>query len=248
MNRRDLLNAFAGAVLCPVCTVAAEKAHWSYQGATGPDQWGSLDTADRACSVGDQQSPIDVGETIKAQLPPLEIAWGPNPDTIINNGHTIEVNCPTGGALTVGMDKYALKRFHFHRPSEHLVAGKKFPMEAHFVHQSASGSLAVVGALIEAGKANPVFARVVATMPQTAGPAVKADPAINPNGLLPSGHDYYLYSGSLTTPPCSETVSWLLLTNPIEVAAADIAGFAKLYPMNARPVQSVNRRFVLRSA
>lgn len=92
-----------------------------------------------------------------------------------------------------------------------------------------------------------VFAKVVATMPPAEGPPVKADPGIDPNGLLPAKFGYYLYSGSLTTPPCSETVDWMLLTNPIEVAETDIAAFATLYPMNARPVQKLDRRFVLRS-
>jgi len=121
-------------------------------------------------------------------------------------------------------------------------------MEAHFVHANAAGGLAVIGALMTAGRTNGVFAKIVSTMPQTEGPAMKADTGIDPNGLLPAARSYYRYWGSLTTPPCSETVDWLLLTDPIQVAEADIARFAKLFPMNARPVQKVNRRFVLRSA
>jgi carbonic anhydrase len=124
---------------------------------------------------------------------------------------------------------------------------KSFPMEAHFVHAHASGALAVVGALMVAGKPNPVFSKIIATMPTHEGETVKADPAINPNGLLPGRLAYYRYPGSLTTPPCSETVEWLLLTDPLQVADADIAGFAKLYGMNARPAQKANRRAVLRS-
>ena len=121
-------------------------------------------------------------------------------------------------------------------------------MEVHFVHANAAGSLAVVGVLMATGKPNPVFSKIVATMPEKAGPPVKADAAINPNGLLPAARSYYRYEGSLTTPPCSETVDWLLLTTPIQVAEADVARFGKLYAMNARPVQKVHRRFVLRSS
>jgi carbonic anhydrase len=140
-----------------------------------------------------------------------------------------------------------LLQFHFHRPSEHTIGGKNFPMEVHFVHQHASGGLAVIGVLMATGKPNAVFNKVIATMPAKEGPAVKADMAINPNGLLPASRSYYRYPGSLTTPPCAETVEWLLLTTPVAVADADVAAFAKLYPMNARPVQKANRRDVLRS-
>ena len=120
-------------------------------------------------------------------------------------------------------------------------------MEVHFVHAHSSGALAVVGALMVAGKPNRVFSKIVATMPTHEGETVEADPAVNPNQLLPARLTYYRYPGSLTTPPCSETVEWLLLTDPIQVADADIAVFAKIYAMNARPVQNANRRAVLRS-
>jgi len=136
---------------------------------------------------------------------------------------------------------------HFHRPSEHLIGGKNFPMEAHFVHRADSGALAVVGVLLAEGKPNAAFGQIVATMPAKQGAAVEADAGINPNGLLPTKLNYYRYEGSLTTPPCSEIVEWLLLTTPIQVAASDVASFAKLYPMNARPAQKDNRRYVLQS-
>ncbi|MEX1083460.1 MAG: carbonic anhydrase [Xanthobacteraceae bacterium] len=248
MNRRRALGALAGLALCPLCAAkgsAAEGAHWSYEGATGPDKWGNLDAASKICSAGTQQSPIDIAGPIKAQLPPLRISWRKTADTIVNNGHTIQLNTAEGGTLTLGKDTYRLLQFHFHRPSEHLIGGKSFPMEAHFVHGKASGGLAVVGVLMTTGKPNPVFNKIVATMPAQAGPPITADTAIDPNGLLPRNRDYYRYAGSLTTPPCSETVEWLLLTNSIQAAEADIAGFAKLYAMNARPVQPLNRRMLL---
>jgi carbonic anhydrase len=118
-------------------------------------------------------------------------------------------------------------------------------MEAHFVHRADSGALAVVGVLMSTGKPNAAFAKVVATMPAKEGPPVKADPSFNPNDMLPRKLTYYRYPGSLTTPPCAETVEWLLLTNPITVTESDVAAFAKLYPLNARPVQRDNRRYVL---
>lgn len=248
MHRRNVLKALAGLAICPVCTTsgfAAEGAHWSYEGAAGPAKWGDLDAANKVCSIGSQQSPIDIGATVKSQLPALKLAWAKTADTIVNNGHTIQLNFAEGSTMKLGDTVYKLLQVHFHRPSEHLIAGKNFPMEAHFVHRADSGALAVVGVLLAEGKANAAFGKIVATMPATEGPAVKADAAINPNALLPAKLSYYRYEGSLTTPPCSEVVDWLLLTTPMQVAASDVAGFAKLYSMNARPAQKDNRRFVL---
>lgn len=249
MHRRDALKLFAGLALCPVCadSTFAAAAHWSYEGEGGPEKWGGIDAANQSCSTGNQQSPIDIGQTVRAQLSPLRIAWGKRANTIVNNGHTVQVNFSEGSTLSAPGGSYRLVQLHFHHPSEHHVGGKSFPMEAHFVHANAAGSLAVVGVLMQAGRPNRVFSRVVSTMPEKEGPAIAADAAIDPNGLLPGRRSYYRYSGSLTTPPCSETVDWLLLTTPIQVGSADIARFAKLYPMNARPVQKVDRRFVLRS-
>ena len=250
MDRRQALKLFAGLALCPLCAPRsfAADAHWGYEGPDGPAKWGDIDAANRACSIGGEQSPIDIREPIKAQLAQLNITWAKNVDTIINNGHTIQVNVGDSSVLSVGAGRnYRLLQFHFHHPSEHLIDGKSFPMEAHFVHRADSGGLAVVGVMFSEGKPNATFGKIIATMPAKEGPAVKADGAINPNGLLPAKLGYYRYPGSLTTPPCSEVVEWLVLTDPIQVAASDVAGFAKLYPMNARPAQRDNRRYVLQS-
>ncbi len=251
MNRRHALKILAGAALCPLCAptgIAAEGAHWSYEGENGPAKWGDLDAASKVCGLGSQQSPIDIGTTIKSQLPALKIDWARSADTIVNNGHTIQLNFAEGSTLGLGDVKYKLVQLHFHRPSEHLIGGRNFPMEAHFVHGADSGALAVVGVLMTTGKPNAAFSQIASTMPATEGPAVKADARINPNTLLPARLGYYRYSGSLTTPPCAEVVEWLLLTDPIQVAEADVARFARLYPMNARPAQKDNRRYVLRSS
>lgn len=251
MDRRHFLKGLAGLAACPLCTkagLAAEGPHWGYEGEHGPDHWGDLDAASRVCSVGSQQSPVNITEATTASLPPIRTSWAKRADTIVNNGHTIQVNIAEGSSLTVGEARYTLAQFHFHRPSEHLIGGKNFPMEAHFVHRNAAGGLGVIGVLMATGRANKVFNKIVATMPAQEGPPVKADAAIDPNGLLPIRRGYYRYAGSLTTPPCSETVDWMLLTVPVEVAQADIDAFAKLYPMNARPAQKLDRRFILRSA
>jgi carbonic anhydrase len=252
MNRRHALKALAGLALCPICAkpgFAGESVHWSYEGDTGPAKWGELDAANKVCTVGSQQSPIDIENPTRARLQDLKLSWGRTAETIVNNGHTIQLNFADGSStLKLDDTTYKLVQVHFHRPSEHQIGGKNFPMEAHFVHRAPSGGLAVVGVLMSTGHPNPAFAQIVSTMPQQEGPAVKADARINPNALLPARRSYYRYAGSLTTPPCSEVVEWLLLTDPISVAEADVAKFAQLYSMNARPVQKLDRRFVLQRA
>lgn len=250
MHRRKLLKMFASFAVCPLCAprgFAEEGQHWSYEGQTGPDKWGGLDKADAACATGDQQSPIDIAGAIRAQQPPLRINWSKRPDTIVNNGHTIQLNVGEDNTLVVGDRSFRLTQFHFHHPSEHLVEGNRFAMEAHFVHTAAAGGLAVVGVFMVPGKANAVFNKIISTMPQEEGPPLPSDPAVDPNGLLPDQRTYHHYEGSLTPPPCSQTVDWIVLTDHIEAAEADIERFAKLFPMNARPVQELDRRFIITS-
>ncbi len=248
MRRRQALKLFAGLALCPLCAstgIAAEQHHWSYGGETGPEKWGGLDAANAACSAGSQQSPIDISAPISARQPSLGIKWSKPASTIVNNGHTVQCDFAEGNTLQLGDRKFALKQLHFHHPSEHLVAGKRFAMEAHFVHAGTDG-MAVVGVLLAAGKPNPIFKKIVAAMPAEEGPAVPVS-GVDPVRLLPSQHAYYRYEGSLTTPPCSETVDWIVLAHSIEVDEGDVARFAKLYPMNARPAQKRDRRFILSS-
>jgi carbonic anhydrase len=249
MHRRQVLKMFGGLALCPLCAPAGFAAghHWSYEGETAPDKWGSLDAANGTCSSGTQQSPIDVTGPVHAQQRRLNIRWNKHPESMVNNGHTIQLNFSGGDTLNVDGRTFALTQFHFHHPSEHRVDGQPFAMEAHFVHAGEAGALAVVGVLVAPGKANAVFNKIVSTMPAEEGEPIPADPAIDPNGLLPLRRAYYRYEGSLTTPPCSETVNWIVLAEPIQVAESDIARFAKLYPMNARPIQNRNRRFLLSS-
>jgi carbonic anhydrase len=250
MHRRQVLKSFVGFALCPLCrrTGFAADAHWTYAGVDGAARWGDLDPAYKACSLGAQQSPVNIGETVKAQLPPLKINWAKAFDTIVNNGHTIQVSIGDDSTLAIGDGgNFRLTQFHFHHPSEHTINGGGFAMEAHFVHANAAGNRAAIGVLMTAGRMNKVFNTIVLTMPGREGPAIKADSKIDPNALLPSKRSYYRYEGSLTTPPCAETVDWLVLAEPIQVAEADITSFARLYPNNARPIQKANRRFVLRS-
>jgi carbonic anhydrase len=197
MDRRNALKALAGLGLCAACAragFAADHAIWNYEGASGPEHWGDLDAADKVCSTGSQQSPINVEDLIAAQLSPLKFSWAKQTDAIVNNGHTIQLNFEDGGALKVGRASYKLVQFHFHHPSEHHVDDKDFPMEIHFVHRNNAGGLGVVGVLVKPGKSNPTFAKIIANMPDAEGPAVKAAAGLNPSRLLPRERGYYRYS------------------------------------------------------
>jgi carbonic anhydrase len=249
VDRRRALKMLAGLVACPACALAGCKGteEWSYQGYRGPDFWGDIGAANLTCKSGNQQSPIAIASSLKADLPSIDFNWRRRCEAIVNTGRTAEVHAGEGSSVTVGSDKYKLVGFHFHRPSEHMIGGRRFAMEAHFVHRAASGAMAIVAVMMRVGRPNSVFHAVVAATPKAAGASAPAEAAIDPNGLLPARRGYHSYAGSLTTPPCSETVAWMVLADPIEVATADIGAFAKLFPINARPLQKINRRFVLRS-
>lgn len=251
MERRIFLKGLTLLGACPLCiwrSWASEDAHWSYEGEAGPDRWGALTKENAACSAGSQQSPVNIVGSTKADLPKLKIAWLEEGSKIVNNGHTIQINVPPGGKLAAGDNSYELVQFHFHAPSEHLINGKHFPMEAHFVHSNAaSGALGVLGVFLIEGRSNQAFARIADTFPLNAGDEAPAPTGAGPRGLVPKSLKYWKYEGSLTTPPCSEIVDWMVCMDPMEVAKADIAKFTALYSMNARPVQEARRRFILRS-
>lgn len=251
MKRRDFIRGLGLLAACPLCAAAAsasEGAKWSYTGKEGPEHWGGLNKQNFACSAGNQQSPINLKDMISAELPTITPIWQPGGGTVVNNGHTIQVNVPAGSKLVCGDKTYDLLQFHFHAPSEHKLMGRSFPMECHFVHKHAgTGSLGVLGVFIEQGASNLTFASLAARFPTAAGAEAPA-PGVDPAGLLPGKLDYWAYEGSLTTPPCSEVVDWMVLKQPIEADAADIAKFTALYDMNARPVLPPNRRFILGSS
>lgn len=246
MDRRKFL---ASLVACPACASAAwaqqAAPHWKYEGENGAAKWGEMDSKFKACAIGSEQSPIDLNGAIPANVHHLSINWKAEAFDIANNGHTIQVNAKDGGSSTFGKTVFELKQFHFHTPSEHAFAGKRSAMEAHFVHAAPDGRLAVVGVLMTAGKKHGAFAEIMRAAPKTEGEA-KLKAALDPHHFLPHSRNFYRYEGSLTTPPCSETVEWSVFDTTIEVAAADIEAFRALYPMNARPLQATNRRFLLK--
>ena len=251
MDRRTLLGLLAAAPACATCAslrAAAQGAHWSYEGEAGPDKWGALGDANKSCSIGTQQSPIDIKSAVRAAMPPIEVGYNPLGGTVVNNGHTIQVNTEGTHPLKIGADRFNLQQFHFHAPSEHLIDGRRSAMELHFVH-AATGrpGFAVLGVLLEPGAPNRAFQAIMAALPRTAGSSMVLPAPVATAALRPGALSYYRYEGSLTTPPCSEQVTWLVARDTVRVAQEDIARFTALYAANARPVQAINRRFLLRS-
>jgi carbonic anhydrase len=158
---------------------------------------------------------------------------------VINNGHTIQVNLEPESSIDVGGKKFELAQFHFHTPSEHAFDGDRAAMEVHFVHKTAEGKLGVVGILMdEKGAANAALEPVFAAMAKP-GPVAVDLPAI-----LPRKHGYYAYEGSLTTPPCSEGVQWMVLKERLHVSPRQVKEFKKLFQANARPIQDLHDRVV----
>lgn len=222
-------------------------AHWNYTGPSGPGRWGSLDQSYRSCALGKAQSPIAISDAmaIKADLPPINFHYQSSGLRIVDNGHTIQVNYEPGSFITIGPRQYELVQFHFHRPSEEELNGRRYDMVAHLVHRDAEGRLAVVAVLLTAGRANALIRLLWQHLPkaketETVTSAVRIDLA----DLLPPNLAYYTYTGSLTTPPCSEGVAWFVLRDPVSLSADQIARFAELYAMNARPLQPLNARQV----
>jgi carbonic anhydrase len=242
-GRTVLLAAvtFAGSV--PARPARAD--HWGYAGKEGPGAWGKQAPT---CSTGKAQSPINIATKGKAAahveaLPRLEFGWKKTQGTAVNNGHTVEVQVEPGSTLTVGDTRYELVGFHFHTPSEHEIDGKRAPMEVHFVHRTADGKLGVVGLMITHGKqANPALAPVLGKLPANAGEKVPVE--VDLPALVPDNLSYFTYQGSLTTPPCSEGVHWMMLETPLPGTPEQIASFHSLFGANARPLQPLNERDV----
>src|SRR5215467_3822113 len=212
-----------------VCAQEAPPPHWSYGGVEGPDEWGKIDPRFAACSNGKAQSPIDIRGAKKTDLPPLTFEYNPAPLHVIDNGHTIQVNYPAGSSLKVAQKTYELKQFHFHHPSEDHASGHTYDMEVHLVHADSEGKLAVVAVFFKKKDANKLLDSVWQNLPTEKGTVVDVpNVTLNANELLPADHGYYIYVGSLTTPPCSEGVTWYVMKNPITLSKAQLAVFAKL--------------------
>ena len=223
------------------------QAPWRYEGANGPQSWGKLKPDFNLCANGKRQSPINIDESVTLQGPaePLQFNYKPSGGSVVNNGHTIQVDLDGDNTVTVRGSSFKLLQFNFHHPSEERVNSRGFAMATHLVHQNAEGQLAVVALMLEPGVANDLINKVWTHMPLDAGDRVRLPLGlIDMNELLPKDQRYYQFMGSLSTPPCTEGVLWLVLKQPTPVSREQIRLFSQLFPNNARPVQPLNGRAV----
>ncbi|MFZ3073365.1 MAG: carbonic anhydrase family protein [Thermodesulfobacteriota bacterium] len=242
-----LVGAFAFTLSAYSAALAGEKGHgaphWTYEGEGSPDKWGELSPDYATCSQGKTQSPIDIKEAAQEELTPIDFSYSAiKTAKVLNNGHTLQVNYDNGSMISINGKEYDLVQFHFHAPSEHTVNGKPADMELHFVHKNGNKKLAVVGVLMVKGAENETIAKLWANLPKNANDSADVKAAFNAGDLLPVEKGYFNYSGSLTTPPCSEGVNWLVLKNPIEMSESQIKAFAGIIGKSNRPVQPVNKR------
>lgn len=219
--------------------------HWEYDGEFGPTKWNEVDPAFKTCAVGKRQSPIniDTREAEKGGLKPIQFSYNAGPAEIVNNGHTIQVNLENSGTARFDGLEYRLVQFHFHTPSEEKIDSMAQHMVAHLVHRAGDTKLAVVAVMFKLGKENKALKPIFDSLPQREGQKARLN-EFNPADILPGDPTYFAYTGSLTTPPCTEDVKWHVMQTPMVISYAQLAAFKKLYKMNARPVQPLNGRRV----
>ena len=234
----------AGAL--PIAAQTHTTPHWKYEGKEGPAHWGSLDASYSACSAGKEQSPIDLGGPVAAARGALDERFTGSTFVLFHNGHTVQAALDQASTLTLEGIPFKSLQFHFHHPSEHTVKGKAFPAELHLVHKGAKGTLAVLGIFFSESTAdNPALEPLIARLPVVAGDSVKFDSPISIGTLLGAkegNENFFLYHGSLTTPPCTEGVQWVVRERPVQASKRQLQRLIKVLGENARPVQPLNAR------
>ena len=223
-----------------------EGKHWTYEGKEGPVNWGKLSADYATCDTGRNQSPINIDSVLHASLSPLKISQKFPAKDIVNNGHTVQVDFTKGNILVLDNALYQMKQVNFHAPSENKVNGIGYPLEAHFVHADSKGNLAIIAVMFKEGAENPALATFWAQIPHEPGEPVAFKGRVTPSELMPANHSYYRFSGSLTTPPCSEGVRWIVMKIPMTASKSQIEAFASVvHQHNNRPVQPLNGRVVV---
>lgn len=231
----------------PHSSKGEQTVHWNYGGPHNPTRWGELSPEYWTCGAGNNQSPVDLkaSKTVPGASR-IAFQYQPTPLEIINNGHTVQVNYAPGSDAQIDGKSYELKQFHFHTPSEHTVDGKASAMELHLVHQNEAGEFAVVGVLIAEGEDNPNLTPIWRHIPREGETKTVRGQTVDARSLLPPTTEHYHYSGSLTTPPCSEGVDWTVMAEPIAASTAQIGEFMEIYPVNSRPIQATGDREIVR--
>lgn len=224
---------------------AGSQGHWGYEGKEGPQNWGKLSKEFTTCDAGMRQSPVNIDESIAADLARITFNYAAAPVKVVNNGHTIQVNSDGKSSIKLGSNTYKLLQYHFHSPSENKIGNKPFDMEMHLVHQNEAGELAVVGVMLKAGGDNDTLAPIWKAMPKEVNKEKTLTAKVNAEDILPKKQQFYHFKGSLTTPPCSEGVEWFVMKEPVQVSKKQVEKFVALIGHNARPIQAANGRFIL---
>ncbi len=229
-------------------SLASESSLWSYEGETGPENWGSLSEDYVLCCEGTNQSPIDINNVLVSDIDDIEFNYSSSVMNILNNGHTVQINYDSGSSIKIADKEYQLLQFHFHAPSEHAINSELAEAEAHFVHahKTADGKteLVVVGVMIYEGEENLAFSDIIANLPKQTGSELSLEASVNAEDLLPSNRQVYHYTGSLTTPPCSEGVNWNVMVEPISMSREQLDALSGVLHNNNRPLQPLNGREV----
>ncbi|NCA69777.1 MAG: carbonic anhydrase family protein [Sphingobacteriia bacterium] len=250
-RRRLIMNlalAWATAGTSQALSITAASAmtgaDWSYEGQSGPGHWGSLDPAYQTCLAGAQQSPIDLTEAQRSAHVPLMFRYRSQPFEAENTGRGVRLLSPPGSALLIRGQAHELREVSFHVPGEHRWRGAAADGEIHLLHGDMQGGLLAVAIPLRVGeRENLILERILEYLPMRPGERVRQrQVGINPLFLVPTDRSYFRYTGSLTTPPCSEPVVWLVFRDALEVSAAQIQRIAMATGMNARPLQPLNGR------
>jgi carbonic anhydrase len=241
------LNRILAGGKTPGAPPKAAARDWAYEGAAGPAHWGSLSPDFALCASGARQSPINIVDAFAVDLPPIRFLYPPAPFRVADTGRYLEL-AVQGGSIELLDKSYRLDRVRFHNPSEFSVAGKTYEMEAQLVHRAEDGKQAVVSVLFGQGAENPVVQTALNHLPlERGGEAAPPGLTVDLAPLLPQQQGYFTFMGSLTAPPCTEDVLWMVLKTPQEVSAGQLAMFRRLYPPNARPVQTLSGRIIKES-
>jgi len=229
----------------PVPQHSSNSPHWAYDGEEGMDHWGMLSRGYMTCETGSHQSPIDItmpGEDWAPEL--LQFHYRQADIQAMHNGHSIQVRVSPGSELHVNERTYQLMQFHFHEPSEHHIEGKASPFELHLVHRDRTGHIVVLSLLTDLGVGHPVLSAVWASLPVRAGDSAPSR-QLDLSTLIPNHLHHFAYHGSLTTPPCTEGVHWIVMQDKISIEQAQIDKFVGLVGHNARAIQPIHDRQVL---
>ncbi len=220
-------------------------AQWKYEGELGQKNWSKLDERFSTCKDGLNQSPIDITTVIKAELTPLIFEEKSKATTFRNDGNLLQVTFQGGNYVYVDNIKYGLKQINFHTPSENKIDGKSFPMEAQLIHSDAKNNIAIISVFFEEASDNFVLNRLLRNLPENENETQNIKSEVFAYEILPSTKDYYRFNGSLTTPPCTEGVKWIVMKTPVELSKSQLNDFTKVISNNARDIQDINARIIL---